>query len=184
MLQQDIKELVNQSIQGNEHAFRKLVETHQAMIYSLAFRMLCDEDEAKDIVQETFIKVWKHLSRYDTDLKFSTWLFTISSNLCYDRLRVLKRKKVFRSIDKVDLNQFDFKSSENIESCVINSELAKIIAGLTGELTPKQKLVFTLRDLEGLEVTEIKSITGLTTGKIKSNIYLARQFIRKKLENM
>jgi RNA polymerase sigma-70 factor (ECF subfamily) len=184
MLQSDITELVNQSIQGNEHAFRKLVETHQAMTYSLAFRMLCDEDEAKDIVQETFIKVWKHLSRYDTNLKFSTWLFAISSNLCYDRLRVLKRKKIFRTIDMENLNQFDFQSSENIESCVINSELAKIIALLTHELSPKQKLVFTLRDLEGLEVSEIESITGLTTEKIKSNIYLARQFIRKKLENM
>ena len=95
MQQSEITELVNQSIQGNTQAFRKLVETHQAMIYSLAYRMLCNEDDAKDIVQETFIRAWKHLSTYNTKMKFTTWLFAISSNLCYDSLKTLKRKAVF-----------------------------------------------------------------------------------------
>lgn len=184
MQQSEITELVNQSIQGNTQAFRKLVETHQAMIYSFAYRMLCNEDDAKDIVQETFIRVWTHLISYNTTMKFTSWLFAISSNLCYDSLKASKRRAVFQSLDKEYLHQFNFKSSENIESFVINSELAKIITALTNELTPKQKLVFTLRDLEGIEVDEIKTITGLTAEKIKSNLYLARQFIRKKLENL
>jgi RNA polymerase sigma-70 factor (ECF subfamily) len=184
MQQSAITELVIQSLQGNVQAFKKLVETHQALVYSLAFRILCNEDEAKDIVQETFIRVWRHLNRYNAEMKFTTWLFAIASNLCYDRLRALKRKAIFHSIGKVNLYHFNFQSPENIELNIINSELAKIIMALTHEMTPKQKLVFTLRDLEGLEVDEIITITGLTAEKIKSNLYLARQFIRKKLENI
>jgi RNA polymerase sigma-70 factor (ECF subfamily) len=73
---------------------------------------------------------------------------------------------------------------EDLERTLINAELALIISSLTNDLTPKQKLVFTLRDLEGLEIAEIETITRLSAAKIKSNLYLARQYIRKKIENL
>lgn len=179
-----LQELVLQSRQNNRQAFRKLVEGHQGMIYSLAFRMLCNEEDAKDIVQETFIRVWNHLQSYKPELKFTTWLFTIATHLCYDRLKGLKRKNGFQNIDCYSLQHINFQSAENIEAAVIHAELGAIIKKFTNELTPKQKLVFTLRDLEELEVDEIETITGLSAGKIKSNLYLARQFIRRKLENL
>lgn len=75
-------------------------------------------------------------------------------------------------------------TDEDLERTLINAELALIISSLTNDLTPKQKLVFTLRDLEGLEIAEIETITRLSAAKIKSNLYLARQYIRKKIENL
>lgn len=180
MLQPDLKELIRKCKSNNMHAFRELVEMHQGAVFTFAFRMLCNEDEAKDAVQETFIRVWKHIGNYNTDLKFSTWLFAIASNLCCDRLRSRKRHQFLEPLEQNKI----FISLENIEAAVINSDLAKIIYALTDKLTPKQKLIFTLRDLQGFETEEIEKITGMTPGKIKSNLYLARQFIRQQLEKI
>lgn len=180
MHQSTVKELIFLSRQNDARAFRKLVEEYQSMIYRLSFRLLCNDDDAKDVVQETFIKVWLHLDSFNTDLKFSTWLYSVAAHLCYDKLRKTKQNYT-QGID--DQNKLlEFISSENIEQKMINAELSEIILSLTRELTPKQKLVFTLCDLEGLDTEEIKSITGLSAAKIKSNLYLARQFIRKKVE--
>jgi RNA polymerase sigma-70 factor (ECF subfamily) len=182
MQQSTVVELVMLSRQSDAKAFRKLVEAHQYMVYSLAFRMLCNEDDAMDVVQETFIKVWKHLNAYKTEMKFTTWLYSIASNVCLDQLKSARRKPI-NPIDTQNIVE-NIISDENNEQKLINSELAIIINGFTAQLSPKQKLVFTLRDLEGLEIKEIIEITGLEPEKIKSNLYLARQFIRKNLESL
>jgi RNA polymerase sigma-70 factor (ECF subfamily) len=180
MQQPDLNEIIYKCKCNNSDAFRKLVEMYQGPVFTFAFRMLCNEDESKDIVQETFIRVWKHLDNYNIEMKFTTWLFTITSNLCCDKLRLRRRNSNIETIDAAKI----FASIENLETSAINSDLAKVIYTLTDKLTPKQKLVFTLRDLEGLEVEEVQMITGMTAGKIKSNLYLARQFIKNKLEKM
>jgi len=181
MHQSIVKELIILSRQNDDQAFRKLVEAHQSVVYTLAFRLLCSDEDAEDVVQETFIKVWRHLDSFNTELKFSTWLYSVAAHECYDKLRKSKRKSSLR-LDDPDMIH-EFISNENIVQTVINKDLLELISSLTRDLTPKQKLVFTLCDLEGLEVEEIKSISGLSSGKIKSNLYLARQYIRKKLEN-
>jgi RNA polymerase sigma-70 factor, ECF subfamily len=182
MQQDQLTNLILQSRNNNEAAFRKLVEAHQSMVFAYAFRLLCNEDDADDLVQETFIRVWKHLTHFNFEMKFKTWLFKIATNLCYDKLRANKRKQHFQLLNINVLEQI--YSAENIETTFSNSELARIIKMLTNELTPKQKLVFTLCDLECLEVAEITAITGLSAAKIKSNLYLARQYIRLKLEKL
>jgi RNA polymerase sigma-70 factor (ECF subfamily) len=182
MHQSTVTELINLSRQNDSQAFRKLVEAHQSMVYTLAFRLLCNDEDAKDIVQETFIRAWKHLDNFKLELKFSTWLYTIAANQCYDKLKKAKHNYILRLDDPNVISEFI--SNENIEKTMINTELALIISSLTRNLTPKQKLVFTLRDLEGFEIEEIISITSLSASKIKSNLYLARQFIRKKIENL
>jgi RNA polymerase sigma-70 factor (ECF subfamily) len=182
MHQSTIKELISLSRQNDAQAFRQLVEAHQSMVYTLAFRLLCNDEDAKDVVQETFIKVWKHLDSFNTELKFSTWLYSITAHQCYDILKKAKHNSILRIDDQERIREFI--SSENLETTLINAELSHIITSLTRDLTPKQKLVFTLCDLEGLEVEEIKSITSLSAGKIKSNLYLARQYIRKRVENL
>ena len=176
-----LNNLITSCLRNDQKAFREIVECYQSMIYSLSFRMLCNEEEARDTVQETFIKVWVNLRSYQSDKKFSTWIYTIASNLCLDKLKSSKHSKYSGSIDE-KIN--DLISTDNIEQAIINTELAEIILRLTGELTPKQKIVFTLRYLEEIEMEEIREITGMTAEKIKSNLYLARQSIRIKLENL
>jgi RNA polymerase sigma-70 factor (ECF subfamily) len=184
MDQQETNKLISRSKQNDLEAFRKLVGMHQGLVYSLAFRLLNNEDDARDAVQETFIRVWKHLQRFNEGMRFSTWLYKIATNICYDRLKAIKRQNSYLLFDIENARLLNQPSMENIEADYINSELAETIIYLTKELAPKQKLVFTLRDLEGLEVDEIVTITGLSPAKIKSNLYCARQFIREKLEKI
>ena len=173
-----IEALVERSKQHDTAAFRQLVETCQPFVFRLSFRLLCCEEEAKDIVQETFIRVWLHLDRYHRGARFSTWLYKIACNLCYDRLRAMKRTQ-----GNVDLSELDVPDDHDVEQSVVNRNLKERIINLTHDLSPKQRLVFTLRDIEEMELDEIKKITGMSGAKIKSNLYLARQYIRKRIEN-
>ena len=178
MNNEKIENLVERSKQHDTIAFRQLVETCQPFVFRLAFRLLRCEEEAKDIVQETFIRVWLHLHRYHRDARFSTWLYKIACNLCYDRLRAMKRSQ-----GNTDLSELNVPEDDHVEQSVINRDLKEYITTLTYDLTPKQRLVFTLRDIEGLELEEVREITGMSGAKIKSNLYLARQYIRKRIEN-
>lgn len=184
MNQPTVAELIHRSRLNDLEAFGLLVEQHQSFVYSVAFRLLCDDENAKDAAQETFIRVWKNIGRFREEMRFTTWLYKITTNLCYDHIKSEKRRNnhVVPVIEKSEL--MNLASDENIETALINSELAIAIRFLTEQLTTKQKLVFTLRELEGLEVEEISKITGLSPGKIKSNLYCARQSIRAKLEKM
>lgn len=174
-----LDDLIIRCKQNDEKSFRKIVEEYQYMIYSLSFRLLCNEEDAHDIVQETFIKIWLNVTSFDTDKKFSTWIYKIATNLCLDKLKSNSKKILSENTDYY-LNEII--SSENIEQKIIDNELGSIISALTNSLTPKQRIVFTLTDLEGLEVNEIVQITGLTANEIKSNLFLARKTIRKLLE--
>jgi len=171
---------VEQSLQNDEKAFRKIVESYQSMVYSLVFRLLCNEDEAKDMVQETFIKVWIHLNKYNREMKFSTWIYAVATNLCLDKLKSKNNKNKTQSFSNT---LTELISGDRADEKLLNTELAETIEALTNHLTPKQRIVFTLRYIEELEVEEIVQITGMSSGKIKSNLFLARQNIREKLEN-
>jgi len=184
MDQQAVKRLIEQSTLGDKTSFRRLVESHQPFAYAAAFRIVCNDYEAEEIVQDAFIRVWKHLANFDNEMRFSTWLYKIVVNLCYDRLKATRtrRKHMENNMDNNVL--MNTSSSENIEKQLINREQAQIIRYLTQMLTPKQKVVFILSELEELSVDEIIAITGLTAAKIKSNLYCARREIKDKLSAM
>ena len=167
--QEKTLELVDRSQRKDTAAFAQLVTEFQPMVFRLAFRLLCDENEARDITQETFVKVWLSLKRYNRKNRFSTWLYKITCNACYDRLRSLRHSSLN--------NEFAFSDS-------INRQLKELILRYTNELPPQQKLVFMLRDVEELEVIEVQTITGLSPEKIKSTLYLARKNIRNKMNQI
>jgi RNA polymerase sigma-70 factor (ECF subfamily) len=181
MTQNRIQELIENSKQGDTGAFEMLVREFQPLVFRLAFRLLCNDDDAKDMVQEVFIRVWTQLHRYKSKYRFSTWIYRITGNLCYDRMRYLKNLPEPVNIPE-NITEWDIRSPEDIESEVIRKELKELILFFTENLTRKQKLVFTLRDIEGLETEEIEQITGLSAKKIKSNLYLARKYIRNKID--
>lgn len=183
MNQDQILALIDKSRQHDTTAFALLVCEYQALVFRLAFRLLCNEDEAKDMVQDTFVKVWLSLDKYNDTCRFSTWLYKITCNACYDRLRILQHSPSASPSDIacMDLNII---SDENIEQTFVNQELKELILRFMEELTPKQKLVFMLRDVEGLEVDEVKTITGMSAEKIKSNLYQARKQIRMKINQI
>ena len=164
--------------QGDKQAFRWVVKMHQQMVFSLALKMLCDKEEAKDMVQDTFIRVWQSIRDYDPQRTFTTWLYTIASRLCMDRL---KRKKRIVSVKEDEQSLKDYATDNDSQRTLENSEWIAIVRLMADKLSDKQKLVFTLCQLEGLSSEEVQEITGLDARQVKSNLYVARQTIRKRL---
>lgn len=166
---------------GDRDAFRVVVQTYQRLVFSLAIKMLADEDDAKDIVQETFIRVWQGIDSYDVRRPFSTWIYTITSRLCLDRIKSMRRTATLPT-DEYSLRQF--ASDSDNERSLENSEYVSIVKILTEKLSPKQRLVFTLCQLEGLSSDEVEQIAGLNARQVKSNLYEARQTIREQLKHL
>jgi RNA polymerase sigma-70 factor, ECF subfamily len=164
---------------GDATAFKQIYEETNNFVYSLAIRLLWQHEEAKDVVQESYIRVWKNIHKYNVELKFTTWLYKIVTNLCYDQLKKRKRKsKIFEQTN----NNTEILSKEDIRKHYEDNETISRIAALSSQLTPKQKVVFVLRDLQDLDMDDVIRISGLSSGSVKSNLYLARKNIRKKLE--
>lgn len=169
-------QLIKQCQNGDQAAFKTLVEKHQAYAYTLAFRLLWQRQDAEDIVQEAFVRVWRHIGKFDLQKKFTTWLYQIVIRLCYDSLKARKRKNRIFQVKKLDPDAF--VPSENNDQ---NKEKLEDLITVLETLSPKQKLVFTLRDLHDFSIDQVASLTDLSTGSIKSNLYHARKTIRNQL---
>jgi len=167
------------SRRGDLASFEQLVRTHQPYVFSLAMKFLSDEAEAADVVQESFLRVWKHLDRYDSGQKFTTWLYKIVANLCIDRLRSLQRSRRVVLSGSQDSTLEDIPDERSWEALHSHEQLAEIVRMLSGQLSDKQRIVFTLRDLQDLSVDEVVEITGLSVGSVKTNLHYARRSIRE-----
>ncbi|MEN8121910.1 MAG: RNA polymerase sigma factor [Bacteroidota bacterium] len=182
MNKEQLEIIISKCIKGDKLAFRDLMVYYSDYVFALAFRILNHEEDAKDIVQESFIKIWQNINRYRKEIKFTTWIYKITVNLCFDKLKTKKRKPL------VFNNELEFSNQAlldaDIEIKLNNKQIAAVIKKLAENLTPKQKVVFVLNDIEQIEPQEIVKITGLNKGQIKSNLYYARQQIRKKLKQV
>ena len=176
------KILINNCKNGDMLSFRQLLDQYQPYVYSIAFRFLNNISDAEDIVQDCFIRIWKNIHRYNEQYKFSTWVYKIVTNLCFDLLRQKNRNKIIDYYESPDSLTTGLMDHTNIESDIINDELKELVNKLVNELSPKQRMVFILRDIENVDVKEIEQIMSLSPGKIKSNLYYARRNMREKLE--
>lgn len=158
---------------GDTSAFRKLVEHYQPFAYTLAHRMTRSHDEAQDIVQDSFIRCWQAISRFDQRVKFSTWLYKIVMNRCLDLFKSARYRSRQYEIDlNVHDNVHDPKGSD---APLHRQEFLEIVLKMSEQLTPKQRAVFVLRDLEDIDVAEVGNILSMSQGNIKSNLYYARK---------
>ena len=174
-------ETIEKCRRGDKGAFRVVVQACQSMVYSLALKMLCNEEDAKDVLQDTFLRVWQNIAAYNGRSSFPTWVYGIASNLCIDRLRKLR----FSSPLPGDEEAFrDCFSDNNPHRKLENKEWVQITRLQASRLSVKQRLVFTLCQLEGLETAEVERITGMSADRIKKNLYVARQTIREQLKKM
>lgn len=180
MIQIDSK-IIELCRRGDTASFRAVVQTYQPMVYSLSIKMLADAEEAKDIVQDTFIKVWQSIGSYDDRYSFSTWVYTICSRLCLDRIKKLRWQAPMA--DDVGVLE-NYVSDSNPERQLEGSEWVSVVKVLAQGLSNKQRLVFTLSQLEGLSTEEITEITGLDATQIKSNLSLARKSVREQLTKL
>jgi RNA polymerase sigma-70 factor (ECF subfamily) len=172
--------LIQQARAGDQQAYGDLIRLHQNAVYNLAYRMLGERGEAEDAAQETFLRAYSNLNRYDTDRPFRTWLLSIASNHCIDRLR--KRRLTWLSLDE-PLPPHPALNSDEVEpeDAVISSERSAAIQALLAELTPEYRVVVILRYWNDLSYAEIAEILNTTESAVKSRLFRARQALAEKM---
>nr|WP_051109267.1 RNA polymerase sigma factor SigW [Paenibacillus ginsengihumi] len=173
---------------GDRAAFAELVELYNDKIYHLAYRMLRNRHEAEEIVQETFLRVYMNLDKYDEQQKFSTWIYRIGTNLCIDRLR--KRKPNYSlDAEMSDGDGNDWYSTLPSEEDtpaeqLVLSETQQQIRATIDTLPDKYKAVVILRYLQDLSLQEISEALSMPVTTIKTRLHRGREFLRKKLEQI
>ncbi len=174
-----IQETIQAAAAGDHRAFAAIVEQYRQMVWRVALRMLGDPDEAEDAVQETFIRAWKALPGFDRRYSPATWLGTIAARLCCDILRKRSAHRKFET-DVVWTNARE--RAEDPESGSLARELEARLRRVIQTLSPMQRTAFVLHEIEQLPFEEVRRATGWSAVQLKSNLYLARQKVRKALE--
>ncbi|HEY0154126.1 MAG TPA: sigma-70 family RNA polymerase sigma factor [Longimicrobium sp.] len=185
-------ELVALAQKGSEKAYRELLGRYQRPVFSLVYRMLRDREQAEDLAQETFVRVFNNIGRYDPKYKFSSWIFKIATNLTIDHIR--KKEVATVSIDgsryavtpdEIEASTITVASDdENPEERLEAKELGESIEGAIGALRPEYRTAILLRHVEGREYQEIADIMSLPLGTVKTFIHRARHELRGKLEHL
>lgn len=173
-------ELVQRFLQGERQAFQILVERYESRLLNFVYRTIGDRERAEDLVQETFIRVYRHLHRFDMSKKFSTWIYTIASNLAKNELRNRSRNPVvlFQAIknnweaDHRPLQWEDHR--QRPDDLYRKRHLREVIEQAIQQLPEHHRVVFVLREMEGRTYEEIAEITGVNLGTVKSRLNRAR----------
>jgi RNA polymerase sigma-70 factor, ECF subfamily len=177
------KELVDLAKSGDRKALAQLVKDNEQTVYNFSFKICRDRDKAEHIMQETFYSMIKSLHQFDGNSKLSTWLYRIVSNHCLMLARKDKNKN-FVSIDNDDELYEDRYTADWTtipNKSIENVELKKILDQSIDRLSPEYRLVFLLRDVEGLSTEETAELTELSVPAVKSRLHRARAFLRKEL---
>ena len=179
------QQLVERAKNGDTKAFEELMKRTQTNIYNLGLRLLGNKEDAADLMQETYIKAYENLNRFEGRSSFSTWLYRIATNNALMKLRKEKSKKV--SIE--ELKKFGDKSykieisdwSENPSSYFKSAELKELLQKAIDSLPPKYKSVFILHDIEGLPLAEVAQILSLSVPAVKTRVHRSRMYLREKI---
>jgi RNA polymerase sigma-70 factor (ECF subfamily) len=167
---------VLQAQQGSDEAFTNLVETYQKHVYNLCYRMLGEPESAEDAAQETFLRAFQHIHRYDRKRPFATWLLSIAAHYCIDRLR--RRKFSMASIDQdEDEGGFELPDADapNPESEVVHNEQREQMQGLLKRLDSVDRAAIVLRYWNDCSEAEIAEALNLTVSAVKSRLHRARR---------
>jgi RNA polymerase sigma-70 factor (ECF subfamily) len=172
--------LVAAHLAGDEFAFGELVRRYQSRLLNFIHRMIGDRERAEDLVQEAFVRVHRHLHRFDQTRKFSTWIYTIASNLAKNELRNRSRSPLVfhesaRAEHDNDARPMEFEdSSTRPDDMFHNRHLQELVQRTVAQLTEHHRTVFVLRELEGKSYEEIAEVTNTNLGTVKSRLNRAR----------
>ncbi len=155
--------------ESRHYAFNLLVRQYQRKLYSFIRRMVTDHDEAQDVLQNTFIKVWHGLDKFREDSKLFSWLYRIAHNECLNHLRSLKRGLFTSEASVVERLTTSLDSSEHFNGDLIQKKLQKALM----RLPDKQRAVFTMKYFDELKYEEMSAITGTSVGALKSSYHIA-----------
>jgi RNA polymerase sigma-70 factor (ECF subfamily) len=177
----EILNWVQAAMQGDQDAFAEIVYAYQDSVYNLCYRMLGERGEAEDAAQEAFLRAYLNLQRYDPARSFKTWLLSIASNYCIDRLR--RRRLQWMSLDDEPVVDHLALSSDDPEPepALLQSERSAALQALLDQLSPDYRAVVVLRYWYDYSYAEIADIMDTTESAVKSRLFRARQSLAEKI---
>jgi RNA polymerase sigma-70 factor (ECF subfamily) len=169
--------------QGDSDAFRALVELHAKAAFSLAYRLTGDERDAEDVVQESFIRAYRQLGRFESRSNFGTWLHRIVVNCSMDALRSRHARREEKTVEpSADLSEVLASGGPSPELLARSEEIRRRVEASMGALTPQERAAFTLRHWEGRSIDDIGKALGLQTSAAKHAVFRAVKKVRAALE--
>ena len=175
---------------GDHRAFNELVGRYHVRLLNFIYRTIGDRERAEDLVQETFVRVYRHLHRFDQTKKFSTWAYTIAGNLAKNELRNRSRNPLvlFQTIkSNWDADHRPLEWEDNTyrpDDLFRKRHLREMVENAVAQLPEHHRLVFVLREMEGKTYEEISDITGVNLGTVKSRLNRARNNFAQLIEPM
>ncbi|MGB4562104.1 MAG: RNA polymerase sigma factor RpoE [Methylophilaceae bacterium] len=181
------QKLVEKAQKGDKQAFGILVEKYHKKLYRLLSRMVRDQSEIEDIVQDSFIKAYRAINNFRGDSAFYTWLYRIGVNTAKNHLMALgRRPKAMNEVELEDIENFDdagdLRTYETPESVMMTKEIAATVNDTIEHLPEELRSAITLREMDGLSYEEIAEIMDCPIGTVRSRIFRARESIAEKLK--
>jgi RNA polymerase sigma-70 factor (ECF subfamily) len=173
---------------GDAEAFERLVRSYDQQVLRLAMNLLRNPDDARDVYQETFLRVYRNLSSFRFDCSFSTWLYRIAANLCLDQLRKRRVRRTGPAVVETEEGEMDrlealaeSRPLGDPQRAALNRELRSGIENALNSLTPRERLVFELRHFQGMRLREIGEALGSSEEAAKNCLFRATQKMRQAL---
>ncbi|WP_321348315.1 sigma-70 family RNA polymerase sigma factor [uncultured Draconibacterium sp.] len=180
-------EIIEQLKQGNQLAFKKLVDTHQKLVVNTCYGLVQNREDAEDVAQEVFVEVYRNIEKFRSDSKLSTWLYRIAVNRSLNHIRDNKKHKWFQAFDDEEqgknreLLQAKTANSDEPEYDLENKQRAIILKESINSLPKNQKVAFTLSKYEELSYQEIAEVMDLSVSSVESLLFRAKKGLQKKL---
>src|SRR4051812_28846260 len=177
------EELVALSMRGDTESFDQLILRWERPIYALAYRVIGREEEARDVVQETFLRAYRGIGNFRGQAKFSSWIYRITLNLCRDWIRRERRTPVAQVPEGVDLIELasEAEPAESIEALVARRELGRAVAKAMAVLPDDQRTAIVLKEYHGLTFQEIADLLDCPLSTVKTRLYQGLTVLRKQL---
>ena len=176
----DTNDIITRHLAGDERAFGEILQRYRSRLLRFIYRMIGDRERAEDLVQEAFIRIHRHLHRFDSTRKFSTWAYTIASNLAKNELRNRSRNPLVyyqsaRARGDEDQRPLQFEdATSRPDDMYANRHLKELVDATVERLSPAHREVFVLRELQGKSYEEIAAVTQCNLGTVKSRLNRAR----------
>jgi RNA polymerase sigma-70 factor (ECF subfamily) len=177
------EELVARSIRGDADSFNQLILRWERPIYALAYRTIGREEDARDLVQETFLRAFRALPGFRGQAKFSSWLYRIALNLCRDWIRRERRTPVVQAPEGVDVLDMaaTVEPSESIDDVVAKRDTVRVVEALMARLPEEQRTAIILKEYHGLTFQEIADLVGCPLSTVKTRLYQGLTVLRREL---
>lgn len=184
-----VRQLVQRARGGDEEAFGELVKTYHQRVYGLAYGLVGNADDARDLAQLTWVRAWSRLGSFKGESGFFTWVYRIASNASLDFLRSRARRReeeLLEGVDPATDPKVERAPSETSrpDRETERAEVRRVFEEALGSLSPEHRLALTLREVEGLSYDEIAKAMGCRKGTVMSRLFYARQAMQEKMKDL